>query len=143
MAERRIFRPLELPHDGVLGLLLEALFPANPALCKLHRKEPGWFVGEHIQVLFWGEAAGFSGRVETDIDWFGEPSRSRAKLREGEVYFARVGEVGRRNDERAGLKAEEAAEAKQGEDVDGVVAVLNRPEGVVGRRTGPLDLRGA
>lgn len=68
----------ELPRAAVCELFGTDLLP----LCRLHRKEPGWLVGEHIQVLFRGGAA--AALLEKEIERFGEPGRSREKEREGE-----------------------------------------------------------
>ena len=56
---------LSLPDGGVWGLVATDL-------CRLHRNEPGWFVGEHMHARF-GPAAGFlSTRVVMEMDRFCE-----------------------------------------------------------------------
>lgn len=79
MAERRRVSRLELPHDVVRELFETRLLLAAVPLCKLHRNEPGWFVGEHIHVLLGG--AGPAG--EKEIARFGALCRFMEKLSEG------------------------------------------------------------
>lgn len=72
-----MFSPLELLHDTV------CLEPA--ALCKLHRNEPGWFVGEHIQDRFGGFDGAEPGLADfTEMDRAVEPDRWLEKLSEWE-----------------------------------------------------------
>jgi hypothetical protein len=86
MAERRILRLPELPQD-IVDELFETLALVDAPLCKLHRNEPGWLVGEHMHVLFGGAAAGLSSRLEKELELLGEPVRSRERLRDGEAYL--------------------------------------------------------
>lgn len=72
-------------------------------LWRLHLKEPGWFVGEHIHVFFWAGIGRFFLVVITwfEIDRFGEIDRGSIENRKpadrefGEYRFTRVGEADR------------------------------------------------
>lgn len=51
---------------------------------RLHRKEPGCVVGEHMHVFFWKEEEiGWWFFFETEIDRFGEIDLSIEKRKEG------------------------------------------------------------
>ncbi|KAL9242475.1 hypothetical protein vseg_016468 [Gypsophila vaccaria] len=113
------------------------------ALWRLHRKEPGWFVGEHMQDFFWcGRWTGWA-----EMDRFGEVE-NRMEGVEGESRLTRVGEEARSwwwwwwwGWEKVLEKAVAVEEAKAAEEevVVVVVVVLSRPEGERERRTGPLE----
>lgn len=107
-------------------------------LWKLHRNEPGWFVGEHMHVLFWLFNGFPTGFFNADIEWLGDPGLSKLNRTDGDdtgeapEKFSLVGEVDRRKKLDAGDEKVEVDEANAG---DGL------PEGEIDRRTGPLDFR--
>jgi hypothetical protein len=76
IADRRIFN-----RFGVNGAGLAEL---GVFLCRLHRNEPRWVVGEHMQVLFGAEIGWLWFFFETDIERLGEMDRSIEKRKEGE-----------------------------------------------------------
>lgn len=131
------------------------LLPFPKLLCKLQRKEPGWLVGEHIQVFFGKEV--FPGfwtiwrwLFNTEIDRLGESDRSNENRTDAVEldelrHFTLVGEVDlwTKPDERAEKVVVEEANFEEEEeiDLDAEEDVENLPDGEVERSTGPLDRR--
>lgn len=96
IADLRMLRRVE-GYESALLLLLFPLF-----LWRLHRNEPGWFVGEHIHVFFWAGIGRFLVVITWfEIDRFGEIDRESIENRTPEerefvVYrLTRVGEAER------------------------------------------------
>ena len=72
-------------EGGEAGLLLTAWASCLRSLWRLQRKEPGWFVGEHMQdrrIL--GVVVGEEGGDETLTDLTGEPA-TESLIRESEA----------------------------------------------------------
>jgi hypothetical protein len=128
----------------------------NP-LCKLHRNEPGWFVGEHIQVLFWVVRFTIwlppaAPRGETEMERLGEIERwwssvNRTEVADGEdpYMLTRGGEAERWWLLKKVLDLEEKldveeAKAEEDEYGDGEWPPQNLPEGERDRRIGPLEV---
>ncbi|KAL0916567.1 hypothetical protein M5K25_014090 [Dendrobium thyrsiflorum] len=150
MADRRAISRFDGDETAAAGFCLRPLW-------RLQRKEPGWVVGEHMQVFRCPEAEievrTTGSRLETtERDRPGEVGRSREKRIEcvcggDPVRFTRVGEAerGKKVFDRAEKLEEEFAKPLAEEDAPGVEQ--NRPDGEIGLwnrfvtlNTGAFDL---
>lgn len=144
IADLRMFKPLDEYADDAWWWPLLPDF-----LCRLHRKEPGWVVGEHMHGFLGRETGEF--RLETVMDRLGEPDRwsmeNRTERDRGvEEILTRVGEVGRwwlwsswfwKKVEDPEEKPK-LVEAANGEVPGEEIGEWNRAAAGNGRRTGPL-----
>ncbi|KAL5988115.1 hypothetical protein ACLOJK_035878 [Asimina triloba] len=136
IADRRAFKRFD--GEETARLPEEARF-----LWKLHRKEPGCVVGEHMQVRRCAGGADFLMTRSTAMERPGEEGRASKENRtvgDEPRRLTRVGDAEREKRAEDWREKEEEEEAKAGEE--------SLPEGEIERcrfddeigRTGPLDL---
>lgn len=117
----------------------DRVWPLFP-LCRLHRKEPGWFVGEHIQVLRAGLTAGMFRLGEIGRWLYGNEKLTDWDGWLWDEKLTRVGEADLvRNDcWEEGAKAEER-EDDVAANADPPPPFFDRLEWLVTGWTGPLE----